>query len=177
MAPEPIRPEIGRNVFIAPTAYVGGKVTLGDDVTIMHHVVIRGDVSAITVGPRVNIQDGAIVHTRSGVPLDIAADVSIGHRAVVHGRRIGPRTLIGIGAIMLDDSEIGAGCIIAAGALIPPGTTIPDGKLVAGLPGRIQRDVTEADRRYLERITASYVDLNRQHAAGRYPNAAADRAP
>jgi len=170
MSQNPIRPTIGRNVYIAPTAYVGGDVTIGDDSTVMHHVTIRGDVSAITIGQRVNVQDGTIIHTKSGVPLDIADDVSIGHRAVVHCRRIGRGTLIGIGAILLDDAEIGKGCIVAAGALVPPGMIIPDGKLVVGLPARITRDVTPEDREYLGRVGASYIVLGRQHAAGRYPN-------
>jgi len=170
MSQNPIRPTIGRNVYIAPTAYVGGDVTIGDDSTVMHHVTIRGDVSAITIGQRVNVQDGTIIHTKSGVPLDIADDVSIGHRAVVHCRRIGRGTLIGIGAILLDDAEIGKGCIVAAGALVPPGMIIPDGKLVVGLPARITRDVTPEDREYLDRVGASYIALGRQHAAGRYPN-------
>ncbi|HPM23581.1 MAG TPA: gamma carbonic anhydrase family protein [Phycisphaerae bacterium] len=170
MSQNPIRPTIGRNVYIAPTAYVGGDVTIGDDSTVMHHVTIRGDVSAITIGQRVNVQDGTIIHTKSGVPLDIADDVSIGHRAVVHCRRIGRGTLIGIGAILLDDAEIGKGCIVAAGALVPPGMIIPDGKLVVGLPARITRDVTQEDREYLDRVGASYIVLGRQHAAGRYPN-------
>ncbi len=170
MSQNPIRPTIGRNVYIAPTAYVGGDVAIGDDSTVMHHVTIRGDVSAITIGQRVNVQDGTIIHTKSGVPLDIADDVSIGHRAVVHCRRIGRGTLIGIGAILLDDAEIGKGCIVAAGALVPPGMIIPDGKLVVGLPARITRDVTQEDREYLDRVGASYIVLGRQHAAGRYPN-------
>ena len=165
-----IRPVVGSNVYIAPTAYVGGQVVIGDDSTVMHHVVMRGDVSSITLGRRVNVQDGTIIHTKTGVPLEIADDVSIGHRAVVHCRRVGRGTLIGIGAIILDDAEIGAGCIIAAGALVPPGTLIPDGKLVVGLPARITRDVSADDRRYIEFVNQRYLDLGRRHADGQYPN-------
>ena len=127
---QPIRPTIGKNVYIAPPAYVGGEVTIGDDCTIMHHVTIRGDVSAITIGRRVNIQDGTVVHTLTGVPLEIADEVAIGHRAVVHCRKVETRVLIGIGAIVLDNCEIGAGAIIAAGAVLSPGTIVPPGKLV-----------------------------------------------
>ena len=169
MEHEITRPTIGKNVYIAPTAYVGGKVTLGDDCTVMHHVVIRGDVSTVTIGRRVNVQDGTIIHTRKGVPLVIADDVAIGHRAVVHCRRVGPQALIGTGAIVLDDAEIGAGSIVAAGAVVPPGTQVPDGKLVVGIPARVARDVTDRDRGYQASVIQDYMDLGRAHAAGRYP--------
>jgi carbonic anhydrase/acetyltransferase-like protein (isoleucine patch superfamily) len=171
----PDRVTLGREVYVAPTAYVGGEVSLGDQCTVMHHVVIRGDVSPIRIGARVNIQDGTIIHTNRGVPLDIADDVGIGHRAVVHCRRVGPRTLVGIGSIILDDCEIGSGCIIAAGAVLAPGTMVPDGKVVMGVPGRIVRDTTDVERQYLEEVLASYIHLGRLHAAGKYPNHAVQR--
>lgn len=169
MEPDVIRPRVDPTAFIASTAYVGGDVIVGPECTIMHHVTIRGDVSAIRLGRRVNVQDGTVIHTRRGVPLDIGDEVSIGHRAVVHCARVGPGTLIGSGAIVLDDSEIGSGCIVAAGAVVPPGTQVPDGKVVMGVPGRVGREVTEEDRAYLARVTASYVELGRRHAAGHYP--------
>jgi len=164
--------KLGKNVFIAPTAYVGGDVEIGDDVTVMHHVVIRGDVAAIRIGARVNIQDGTVLHTRIGVPLEIAHDVTIGHRAVVHCRRVGTGTLIGIGAIVLDNAEIGAGCLIAAGAVVPPETRIPDNSLVMGVPGRVVRETSEADRAVTAEIVARYVGLGRAHAKGAFPNIA-----
>ncbi len=165
-----MRPQLGRNVFIASTAYVGGAVLVGDDVTIMHHVTIRGDVSCISIGNRVNVQDGTIMHTRRDVPLVVEQDVSIGHRAVVHGKRIGRGSLIGTGAIVLDDAEIGAGCIVAAAALVPPGTVVPPGQVVLGIPGKVAREVTDEDRAYLDRVRHSYIELGREHAAGRYPS-------
>ena len=165
-----IRPSIGKNVFIASTAYVGGEVTIGNDCTIMHHVTIRGDVSAITIGRRVNIQDGTVVHTLTGVPLEIADEVVIGHRAVVHCRKVGPRTLVGIGAIVLDDCEVGAGCVVAAGAVLTPGTLVPPGKLVLGIPARVARDVTDQEREYIGFALENYARLNRMHASGHYPN-------
>ncbi len=166
-----IRPVLGRNVYIAPTSYVGGDVTIGDDTAIMHHVMIRGDVSAIRIGARCNIQDMTVVHTKTGVDLDIADEVSVGHRAVVHCRRVGQGALIGIGAIVLDDAEIGEHCLIAAAALVPPGMKVPDGKVVIGVPGRIVRDVTEEDRRYIRFVIERYRDLGKRHAAGEFPNA------
>lgn len=172
MPPSIIRPVIGRNVYIAPTSFVGGDVTIGDDCTIMHQVMIRGDVSAIRIGKRVNVQDGAIIHTKTGVDLDIADDVGVGHRAVVHCRRVGPWTLIGIGAIVLDDCEIGSGCIIAAGAVLPPRTIVPDGKLVMGVPAKAIRDTTEQELQYVRFVIENYLKLGRRHAEGMYPNAA-----
>lgn len=169
-----IKPTIGRDVYIASTAYVGGEVTLGDECTIMHHVTIRGDVSAIRIGARVNVQDGTVIHTKTGVPQDIHDDVGIGHRAVVHGRRVKSNTLIGIGAIVLDDAEIGEGCVIGAGALVPPGMIVPDNKVVLGIPGRIVRDTTDKDREYITFVVENYRKLNRQHAAGHFPNIAPD---
>ncbi len=163
---------IGQNVFIAPTAYVGGNVQLDDEVTVLHHVTIRGDVAKITVGARTNVQDGTVLHTRMGVPLEIANDVIIGHRAVVHCRRVGARSLIGIGAIVLDNAEIGANCVIAAGAVIPPETIIPDNSLVMGVPGRIKRDTTEDDLSMIDQVVVRYVELGRAHASGLYPNIA-----
>jgi carbonic anhydrase/acetyltransferase-like protein (isoleucine patch superfamily) len=167
---EAIHPTIGQNVYIAPTAYVGGEVTIGDECTIMHHVTIRGDVSKITIGRRVNVQDGTIIHTLTGVPLEIGDEVVIGHRAVVHCRRVGNRVLIGIGAVVLDNCELGDGALIAAGAVISPGTIVPPGKLVAGVPGKVLRDVTEQQRGYVDYALQNYARLNRDHAAGRYPN-------
>jgi len=168
----PVIPIIGKNVFIASTAYVGGEVELGDEVTVMHHVTIRGDVAAISVGRRANIQDGSVLHTRNGVPLDISQDVVIGHRAVVHCRRVGPGTLIGIGAIVLDDAEIGANCVIAAGSVVPPATVIPDNSLVMGIPGRIVRKTTRSDSSMIEDVVARYVEIGRAHHSGTFPNTA-----
>lgn len=157
-------------MYLASTAYVGGNVSLGDQVTVMHHVTIRGDVAPILVGSRVNIQDGSVLHTRINVPLEIAPDVTIGHRAVVHCRSVGSRSLIGIGAIVLDNARIGEGCLIAAGSLVAPGTEIADRSLVMGVPGRIVRETTDADLAMIDEIVARYVEVGRAHAAGHFPN-------
>ena len=164
------RPVLGRDVYIAPTSYVGGDVVIGDQSTVMHHVMIRGDIAPIRVGARVNVQDGAVLHTPRGTPLDIADDVGIGHRAIVHCRRIGPRTLIGMGAILLDDCEIGSHCIIAAGTVLSPKTIVADGSVVMGIPGKIVRGVTDRDLQSIDHVVQSYLELGRLHAAGRFPN-------
>lgn len=164
--------KLGRNVYVAPTAYVGGAVVLGDETTVMHHVVIRGDVSHIRIGARVNVQDGTIIHTTAGIDLDIGDEVSMGHRAIVHCKRIGANSLIGMGAIVLDGCTIGRRCIIGAGAVVPPNTDVPDGKVVMGVPGKIVRDIRESEHAYLDYVVENYRKLGRRHGAGEYPNVA-----
>ncbi len=164
------QPVSARHVYIAPTAYVCGDVMIGEFSTVMHQVVIRGDIAAIRIGSRVNIQDGAILHTPHGTPLDIADDVGIGHRAVVHCRRVGTETLIGIGAVVLDDCVIGSRCIVAAGTVLPPKSVIPDGSVVMGVPGKIVRETSARDLETVQHVVRSYVELGRLHASGRFPN-------
>lgn len=161
---------LGREVYIAPTSFVGGDVHIGDQSTIMHHVMIRGDIAPIRIGARVNIQDGSVVHIQRGVPLEIADEVGVGHRAVVHCRSVGSRSLIATGAIVLDGCEIGQCCIIAAGSVLTPGTKIPDGHVVMGVPGRIVRKTTDADLAVIDHVVRSYIELGRQHARGMFPN-------
>ncbi len=141
----------------------------------MHHVMIRGDIAPIRLGARVNVQDGSILHTRYGVPLDIADDVGIGHRAVVHCRSVGSRTLIGTGAIVLDDCEIGSHCLIAAGALLTPRTRVPDGSVVMGMPGKVVRATSPTDLEAIDHVINSYLRLARLYAAGEFPNIAGNR--
>ncbi len=167
-----LQPRLGRSVYIAPTSYVAGDVTLGDDVTIMHHVMIRGDIAPIRVGARSNIQDGSIVHTDHGVPLDIGDDVGVGHRAIVHCRRVGSRCLIGMGAIVLNGCEIGDRCLVAAGSVLVPDTIIPSDSVVMGIPGRVVRPTGERELQIIDRVVQSYLNLGRRHAAGEFPNIA-----
>ena len=164
------RPILGRNVYVHPTAFVTGDVVLGDETTLMPFVVVRGDIAPIRIGPRVNLQDAVIVHTPHGEPLEIGAEVGVGHRAVIHGRRIGPRSLIGIGAVLLDHCRIGARCIVAAGSVVPPRTTIPDDSVVMGIPARVVRRTEAKDLAAIDHVVQSYLRLGREYAAGRFPN-------
>lgn len=168
----PVNPRIGRDVFLAATSYVGGDVTIGDESTIMHHVMIRGDVSSITIGRRVNVQDGTIIHTKTGVPLTIEDEVSIGHRAVVHCRSVGRGTLIGTGAVVLDDAMLGEQCLIGACSLVTPGTVVPPRMVVMGIPGKVIRPVTDAELAYMAQVVLTYRRLAVEHGSGRFPNAA-----
>lgn len=169
---EATKPKIGTDVFIAPGAYVGGDVTLGDQVTVMYQTVVRGDIAPIRIGNRVNFQDGAIVHTPYDVPLDMGDDIGVGHRAVVHCRSIGSRSLIGTGSILLDNVVIGSRCVIAAGTVVPPGTIIPDGSVVMGVPGKIVRQTNDDDLKLIAHVVQSYIEIGRQHALKRFANIA-----
>lgn len=162
--------------FVSERAVVCGDVVLGAGVSVWPHVVIRGDVAPIRVGDRTNIQDAAILHCRTGVPLVVGADVVIGHQAVVHCRAVGNGCLIGIRAVVLDDAEIGAGAIVAAGSVVTPRTIIPPGFVAMGTPARPVRPVSEAEREYHRMALANYLRLAREHADGRYP-AATDGRP
>jgi carbonic anhydrase/acetyltransferase-like protein (isoleucine patch superfamily) len=154
--------------FLAYNATVSGDVQLGPATSIWFNAVVRGDVAPVVIRERVNVQDGAIVHCDTGYPNTIEDEVTIAHRAVVHGERVGRGSLIGIGAIVLGHTVIGERCIIGAGAVVTPGSRIPDRTLVAGVPGRIVRTVTEKELEYLEWLTHRYVDLVHKYQAGEF---------
>jgi carbonic anhydrase/acetyltransferase-like protein (isoleucine patch superfamily) len=149
--------------LVASTAVVIGDVVLGRGVSLWYGSVVRGDCDRITLGELSNLQDGAIVHADTGVPNDIGAAVTIGHGAVVHGRRVGDGCLIGIKAVILGRAEIGEGCIIAAGAVVKEGAQIPPRSLVAGVPGKVLRAVSEAELLELRGHAAHYWELARSH--------------
>jgi carbonic anhydrase/acetyltransferase-like protein (isoleucine patch superfamily) len=149
--------------YLAHNTLVIGDVQLAAGVNLWFNVVIRGDLARITLGPRVNLQDGVIVHTDYDVPQDIEEGVVAGHGAILHGRRIGAGSLIGMGATVLSGSEIGAESLIAAGCVVPERMIVPPRSMVAGVPGRIIKEVPEAWLVRSRRINAHYLEL-----AGRY---------
>jgi carbonic anhydrase/acetyltransferase-like protein (isoleucine patch superfamily) len=125
--------------------------------------VIRGDNDPIIVGEESNVQDGSVLHTDEGVPLTIGRGVTVGHKVMLHGCTIGDYSLIGINAVVLNRARIGRYCIIGANALIPEGREIPEGSLVMGTPGKVVRQLTDAERVHLQGSAAHYV-----HNAQRY---------
>ena len=147
------------NWFLADNATVCGDVTAGELCSFWFTAVVRGDVAPVVLGRRVNVQDGAVVHCDSGVPNVIGDDVTIGHRAVVHGATVGSGSLIGMGSILLGRTRIGRECLVAAGAVVPPGLQVPDRMLVVGVPGKIARPVTDKDLAYMRWLTTHYVEL------------------
>ena len=135
-----IVPKIGKNCFVADNAVIVGDVVIGEDCSIWYSAVLRGDVNPIHLGNRVNIQDGAVLHTlykRSVV--EIGDDVSVGHNAVVHGAKIGNNVLIGMGAVVMDGAEIADGSIIAAGAVVLSNSKLDPG-VYAGVPAKKVKD-------------------------------------
>ncbi|HEY8667623.1 MAG TPA: gamma carbonic anhydrase family protein [Tepidisphaeraceae bacterium] len=154
--------------FLASSAMVAGDVTVGTLSSFWFNTVVRGDVAPVTIGQRVNVQDGAVIHCDTDVPNIIEDDVTIGHGAIVHGMFVGRGTLIGMGATLLGRTKIGGECLVAAGAVVPPGLEVPDRMVVMGVPGKIVRPVTEAELKYLRWLTPHYVELAEQWVAGKW---------
>jgi carbonic anhydrase/acetyltransferase-like protein (isoleucine patch superfamily) len=150
--------------FVASNAVVTDDVRLGRDCSVWYGVVIRGDCAPITIGELTNVQDNTVVHADTGVPNDIGAEVTIGHGAVVHGRRVGDGCLIGIKAVILGGAVIGEGCIIAAGAVVKENAVIPARSLVAGVPARVLRAVSDDEAATLRAHARHYLELARHHA-------------
>ena len=141
-----IHPQIGADCWLAPNATVVGDVVLGRGCTVWFTAVIRGDVHQIRIGDETNIQDGAVLHcTYQRADLHIGARVTIGHRAIVHGCHVEDEVLIGMGAILLNGATIGSDSIVAAGTLVTEGTVIPPRSLVMGSPGKVRRELTDAE--------------------------------
>jgi carbonic anhydrase/acetyltransferase-like protein (isoleucine patch superfamily) len=151
-------PQFGEEAFLAETAVVIGDVVMGDHCSVWYGAVVRGDVNAIRIGDRVNIQDGAVLHcTYERAALTIGSDVSIGHNAIVHGCTIHDKVLVGMGAIVMDHAVIGEGSVIAAGAVVLQGTVVPPGSLMAGVPAKRVREVgPELSQNEIERIATNY---------------------
>jgi carbonic anhydrase/acetyltransferase-like protein (isoleucine patch superfamily) len=159
-------PAVAATAYVHPRASLCGWVTLSDHVSIWGGAILRGDTDAITVGSRTNIQDLTMVHADLGVPTVIGANVTVGHRAILHGCRIDDDVLIGMGAIVLNGSHIGSGSIIGAGALIAEGVSIPPDSLVVGIPGRVVRSTTAEERQRIQRSAEGYRQLAVRHLDG-----------
>jgi carbonic anhydrase/acetyltransferase-like protein (isoleucine patch superfamily) len=143
-----------------------GDVTLADGCSAWFNASLRGDTEAIFVGPRTNIQEGAIFHADPGFPIVIGADVTIGHGAIVHGARIGDQAVIGMGAILLNGATIGAQSLVGAGALITEGKTFPAGVLIVGTPAKVMRDLLPNEIERNQRAAAIYVQRAQAFRAG-----------
>lgn len=145
------------SAWIAESAMVIGKVILGANASVWFNAVLRGDKEVITIGDGSNIQDGSVLHTDDDIPLSIAENVTIGHMAMLHGCSIGEGSLVGMNAAILNRAVIGRNCLIGAKTLIPEGKIIPDRSLVVGTPGRIIRELTDAEIAHIRTGCESYV--------------------
>ncbi|MBI3222768.1 MAG: gamma carbonic anhydrase family protein [Nitrosomonadales bacterium] len=163
-------PELrGDTHFIADTAAVIGSVILENNVSIWFNAVLRGDNEPIHIGENSNIQDGAVLHTDPGMPLSVAANVTVGHQAMLHGCSIGEGSLIGIKAVILNRSVVGRNCLIGANTLITENKIIPDNSLVLGSPGKVVRTLTDAEIAAMRANIAHYVALTARYLAGCEP--------
>ena len=160
------RQDIGRKAaFVAPDADLYGDITAGEDTGFWFHAVVRADDAPVVIGRGSNIQDNAVVHVDEGFPVTIGGDVTVGHGAIVHGCTIGDRTLIGMGAVILNGAVIGSDCIIGAGALVTGKTVIPDGSMVMGSPAAVRRPVTEEEKAASLKNARHYVEAGKKYAA------------
>ena len=154
-----ISPKFGENCFLAENCTVAGDVIMGDNCSVWFTAVVRGDVHYIRIGNKVNIQDGAIIHcTYQRAPTNIGNNVSIGHRAIVHGCTVHDNVLIGMGAIVMDHAVIGENSIIAAGAVVLENTVVEPGSIYAGVPAKRTKAVNQENfKNLIERISNNYV--------------------
>jgi carbonic anhydrase/acetyltransferase-like protein (isoleucine patch superfamily) len=161
----PTLPGEGR-YWVAPTADVMGKVTLGEDVSIWFGAALRGDNEPIVIGNRSNIQEHVMIHTDPKYPCTVGPNCTVGHRAILHGCTLGTGTLIGMGAIVLNGAKIGANCLVGAGALVTEGKEFPDNSLIVGAPARAIRPLGEDAARQIARGADIYVRRWQQYAKG-----------
>ena len=160
-----IRPKLGLRAWVDPSAQVIGRVELGDDASVWMNAVVRGDVNAVRIGARTNVQDNCVLHVTAEHPLTLADEVTIAHSVTLHGCTIERLCLIGIGAIVLNGAVIGQASIVAAGALVPEGMIVPARSVVMGSPARRRRDLTADERASLQRYAESYVGYKEVYRA------------
>ena len=162
-----VRPELpgSGNFWIAQSAEVMGRVILKENASVWYGCVLRGDNDPITIGENTNIQDLSVIHTDIGAPVTIGANVTVGHRVILHGCEIGDDTLIGMGSTILNRVKIGKNCIIGANALISEGKEIPDNSLVMGAPGKVVKEVSPQQVQMIRMSALHYVENWQKHQA------------
>ena len=156
-------PTVHSSAWIVPGATVVGDVTIEEESSVWYGAVLRGDINRIIIGPRSNVQDNAVVHVDTNYPTTVGELVTIGHNAVAHASKIDDEVLVGMGAIILDDVEVGARSIIGANALVTMGMKIPPGSLVLGAPAKIRRQLTLEEQTDIARWAWSYVETAKQY--------------
>ena len=157
------KPRIAASAFIAPGAVIIGDVEIGEDSSVFYGAVLRGDVNAIRIGARTNIQDNSVLHVDRDAPCILGDDVTVGHQALVHGAVVGDGTLVGMSASVLSRSVIGPGSLIAAGAVVLEGQEIPPKSLAAGVPASVRRELSDEQSASFVPHAGRYVALSREH--------------
>lgn len=158
-------PEIDASAWIAPTATVIGNVSIGAGTSIWYGTVLRADMDRMEIGEGSNVQDNCVFHVDADVPLSLGSGVSVGHGAIVHGATVGDNSLIGMGAILLNRSVIGKESLVAAGTLVPEGMEVPPRSLIAGVPGKVRRELTDEEVAKLRQNAEVYQGLRDRHRA------------
>ncbi len=159
-------PSVDASAFVAPGAVVLGDVVIGERSSIWFGCVVRGDVNAIRIGARTNVQDLTTVHVTSKThPTVIGDEVTIGHRVVLHGCTIKDRCLVGIGSVVMDGAVVGPESVVGAGALVPPGMVVPPRTLVMGSPAKVKRDLSVAELEALRKSADNYVEYAARYVA------------
>jgi len=153
------KPALGQGVYVAQGAVVIGDVSLGDFSSVWYNAVLRGDINRIIVGHHTNIQDNAVLHLADELPCVLGNYVTVGHSAIVHACTIGDKVLVGMGSTILDGAVVGEQTLIGARALVTPGTQIPSGSLVLGIPAKVVRALSSAERAELKTFADKYVEI------------------
>ena len=154
-------PKIDPEARIAAEAVISGDVTIGENSSIWYFSVVRGDEAPVKIGCGTNIQENCTVHVSEGLPAVIGDGVTVGHNAVLHSCTVGNGSLIGMGAVVLDEAVIGENCLVAAGSLVTKGTVFPDGSLIMGSPAKIKRLLTEEEIQDMRQNAETYLELSR----------------
>lgn len=153
-----VSPTVADDVFVAPGAHIIGNVELKQGASVWFNSVLRGDMDKLTIGENTNIQDGSVLHTDAGIPLNIGKGVTVGHKVMLHGCSIGDYSLIGINAVVLNGAKIGRFCIIGANALITENMEVPDYSVVMGSPGKVVKTLDQSVEPKLKGSAAHYVE-------------------
>ena len=156
-------PRIASTAWVADSALVIGRVSLGEGASVWYGAVLRGDNEWITVGARSNVQEGCVLHTDIGSPLTLGDDVTVGHQVMLHGCTVGDCSLIGIQAVVLNGARIGKNCLVGAGAVVTQGKEFPDNSLILGSPAKLVRQLTEEQLVGLRLSATYYVENARRH--------------
>lgn len=168
-------PKVGAGVFIAPGAVVLGDVTLGEGASVWHNAVLRGDINRIEIGRHSNVQDNAVVHLADEYPCLVGNHVTIGHGAIIHACTIKDEVLVGMGATILDGAVIGEQSVVGAGALVTQRKEIPPGSLVMGSPAKVVRALTTEEREAVKVWAEKYVELASHYLRRKLDAGAASR--
>ena len=151
------------SIVICPGAQVLGDVELGEDVSVWHGAVIRGDTDSITIDDNSNVQDNCVINCTKGFPVEIGKNVSIGHGAVVHGCKLEDNVLIGMNATVLNGAHIGKNSIVGAGAVVSEGKDFPEGSLILGVPAKVVKQLNESQVKLIQDNADNYVKLSKQY--------------